>query len=69
MKSGWQVAPEWTSDLTMYRVYRLLDISKPDTEDNREYKEKAYYNQDMALKEAKRLNIEASERYWKGCSR
>lgn len=67
MKSGWRVAPKWVSDITRYQVYRLLDIGKADTEDNREYQEKLYYNKDQALKAAKLSNIEESERFWKGC--
>lgn len=67
MKSGWRVAPLWVSDITRFKVYRLIDMGKPDTEENREYKDKLYYNKDEALKDAKVFNIQESERFWKGC--
>lgn len=69
MKSGWRVAPLWVSDITRFKVYRLLDMGKPDTEENREYQEEIYYSKDVALKAAKASNIREAEVYWKGCSR
>lgn len=69
VKGGWDVAPKYTGDFTMFQVYRLLDVTKPDSEDNREYQDKLYHNKDEALKAAKLLNIKESERFWRGCSR
>lgn len=67
MKSVWEVAPQHVGDFTMFQVYRLKDIDKPDTEDNRECKDKLYHNRDLAQKEANALNDQVMREYWKGC--
>ena len=64
MKSGWLVRKDYCGDLTMFEVYRLLDANKPDDETNRE-KYNSYASHETAIFNAKRLNKQAAERYWK----
>ena len=66
----WKVSTNYVGDMRCYQVYRLRDEEKPDEGGNREYKDKVYYNKEDAKEAAKKANdIEASERYWQGCSR
>ena len=67
MKSDYMVEHVFKDGRVQYAVYRLKDIDKPDTEENRECKEKLYHNRDLAQKEADALNDQVMREYWKGC--
>lgn len=66
MKSGYMVMTEETDFEKVFTVYRLIDALEPDVPKNREVAGR-YSSHDYAIREARKLNKRAAERFWKGC--